>query len=327
MKEEFQSNYDAYNGDPWKLASGVVVDEVIAAHAKTLLYESTLHSFIIEDVNTVLHLFPEKADKDELIKALVERPGEKMTKLSKNEQDYLNLYNKSPNEVDQLLAGGWANLTGPKKRTILGDEFPRIERLIHQPGEITSQSSGLRKNEGRTLSEKQLPGRKTDGLIISADMRLEICTIEAAKKNNGASSTKALMDIRKMAKNMKDMNDIVCSKIAALRSQRPTTYGIRISGCEITFYTLRQRPGRLYQLCIESTVSFPATWFRNNTTMIILVLASLLAFRKELSQAVEQITEATNVPIETLLPADNDHFWPATLTTPPGSPRLSSQDL
>ncbi|KAF9366787.1 hypothetical protein BGX34_007561 [Mortierella sp. NVP85] len=251
MKEEFGKHFDAFRGESWKLASGTIVDQVIAAHVTTLSYESTLHSFIIENPNVILELFSVEADKDELKKVLMVRAGEEMAKLSTEELRYLGLYDKPPREVDKLLAGGWVNMPTSTEGPILDDEFRKIthcclqhihliysqgnfslprdqaeswfmdklwgflnvifdseERLEHQPGEVSSQASALRKSRIRTLDERQLPGRKTDGLVSSAVTRLEICTIEAAKKDNGASSTEALSDTRKMAKNMKDMSDL-----------------------------------------------------------------------------------------------------------------------
>ncbi|KAF9963520.1 hypothetical protein BGZ65_002647 [Modicella reniformis] len=229
MREEFEKHYVTFGGSSWQLTSNAEVDQVVAEHIRTLPYESTLHSFIIENVNTILHLFPAATDKDELKKVLVERSGEGLVKLSAEELHCLNLYDKPPRDLDKLLAGGWANLTMPAEGPTPDDEFRRIVHcclqhihliykqggfslpreqseswfvnklwgfmnimfdsegdLDHQPGEVSSQSSSLRKNRGRTF-EKLLPGRKTDGLISAAVTRLEICTIEAAKKDNGAS--------------------------------------------------------------------------------------------------------------------------------------------
>jgi hypothetical protein len=285
MKEEFGKHFDAFRDESWKLESGTVVDQVIVAHVTTLSYESTLHSFIIENPNVILELFSVEADKNELKKVLMERPGEEMAKLSTEELRYLGLYDKPPLEVDKLLAGGWANMPTSTEGPTIDDEFRKIthcclqfihliysqgnfslprdqaeswfmdklwgflnvvfdseERLEHQPGEVSSQASALRKSRVRTPDERQLPGRKTDGLVSSAVTRLELCTIEAAKKDNGASSTKALSDTRKMAKNMKDMNDLVRTKSKESLRERLATYGIRISAGTITFYSLRQRP-------------------------------------------------------------------------------------
>ncbi|KAF9575920.1 hypothetical protein EC968_000881 [Mortierella alpina] len=370
MKEEFQKHYDAFEGNSWQLPSGTVVDQVIAEHVKTLPYESGLHSFIIEDVNVILRLFPSEADKDELKRVLVERSGEGLAKLSAEELHSLSLYDKPPRELDQLLAGGWANMPISTEGAIPDDEFRRIthcclqlihliysqggfslpreqseswfmqklwgfmnvlfdsdEQLDHQPGEVSSQASGLRKNKGRTFDERLLTGRKADGLISSAVTRLELCTIEAARKDNGASSTKALTDTRKMAKNMKDMSDMVRSKSVKCVRQSLVTYGIRISAGTIAFYTLRQRTGRFYQLCLESTISFPAIWSSDTTTTILSVLASLLAFKKELCQMARQITEATKVLLGSPLPANSGDTWAATLTTPTNSPRISPRAL
>ncbi|KAK3809437.1 MAG: hypothetical protein J3Q66DRAFT_317696 [Benniella sp.] len=205
--------------------------------------------------------------------------------------------------------------------------FDSEGHLDHQPGEVSSQSSSLRKNRGRTLDEKQLSGRKTDGLISAAVTRLEICTLEAAKKDNGASSTKELSDTRKMAKNMKDMSDLIRSKSVGCIYQHLATYGIRLSGATITFYSLRKRPGRFCQLCVESSISFPAIWTKVTTKTILSVLGSLLAFKKELYRTAELITDVTSIPPDAPLPPNSDDLFVETLTTPAHSPRLSQRAL
>lgn len=50
MREEFSRHFNVFKRETWVLASGTVVDEVIAEHVKMLPYELALHSFIIEDV-------------------------------------------------------------------------------------------------------------------------------------------------------------------------------------------------------------------------------------------------------------------------------------
>ncbi|KAG0197683.1 hypothetical protein BGX31_004801, partial [Mortierella sp. GBA43] len=64
MREEFSAHFGAFNGQSWVLASGTVVDQVIADYVKVLSHESTLHSFIVEDTRAIVDLFPE-SDKVE----------------------------------------------------------------------------------------------------------------------------------------------------------------------------------------------------------------------------------------------------------------------
>lgn len=77
--------------------------------------------------------------------------------------------------------------------------------LKNEPGEIASQASQHRRNDGRTLDSKQLTGHKADGLVYGTAKNLECCVLEMAKKDQGWFATKALGDIRKPAKLMKDI--------------------------------------------------------------------------------------------------------------------------
>ncbi|KAF9581739.1 hypothetical protein BGW38_001134 [Lunasporangiospora selenospora] len=365
MQEEFLKHYSAFKGEPWTLASGVVVDQVIAESVKTLTYESALHSFIIEDADAIMDVFPNESDRIEVQEAMEQQSERRMATLSPEELHYLTLYDKPMSEIDDLLACGWANMPISGAYTLPDKGFRRLvhhciqhlyfiyrkenfllpreqseawyvnklwsivsiifdngAEIGHQPGETSSQASALRKNKRRSFDDRQLQGRKADGLIIASDTRLELCIIEAARKDAGATSTKALSDTRKMAKSMKDMHDLIRARSAQSIRDKLRTYGMRISGPSITFYSLRQYQGRMYQLCAESTVVFPAQWRDITTTNILSVLAKLFAFKKELSRTADQVTEATKLPLTTLIQGNGD-FWAATLTTPTNSPRLA----
>ncbi|KAG0306709.1 hypothetical protein BGZ99_001704, partial [Dissophora globulifera] len=230
MRDEFSQHYHAFKGEPWILASGTVVDQVIAEHIKMLSYESTLHSFIIEDVEAVVDLFPEESDRVEVQMELGQQLERRMASLSPEELDHLALYDKSPSEMDDFLASGWASKLVSTESALPNKEFRRLVHhcvqqlyfvyhkdnfllpreqseswfmhklwgiinvifdnkieLDHQPGETLSQASALRKNKGRNFDDRQLLGRKADGLIVASDTRLEICIIEAAKKDAGAT--------------------------------------------------------------------------------------------------------------------------------------------
>ncbi|KAF9970975.1 hypothetical protein BGZ65_010732, partial [Modicella reniformis] len=95
--------------------------------------------------------------------------------------------------------------------------FDGDTRLKHQPGEVLCDASAQRKNRTRRLGIKCALGMKVDGLVLSSYTLLEICLIEAAKKDAGSTSTKAPTDTRKMAKAMKDMHDEI--RLKASESQ------------------------------------------------------------------------------------------------------------
>ncbi|KAG0196317.1 hypothetical protein BGX31_005467 [Mortierella sp. GBA43] len=206
--------------------------------------------------------------------------------------------------------------------SIIGTIFDSQLGLDYQPGKISSQASDSRRNKERSLDDRHLPGREADGLIVASETGLEICVIVAGNKDDGPRSTKALKDMRKMAKEMKDMHDLIRARATQNIRASLRTFGIRVSGPSITIYSLRQLQGRFYQLSREFTAAFPKRWRTSTTTTILAVLVKLLAFKKELSEMAEQVLGATQISFDTMSHADED-FWATTLTTPTNSPRLA----
>ncbi|KAG0229499.1 hypothetical protein BGW41_003009 [Actinomortierella wolfii] len=369
MKTEFDDHFNAFPGESWILSSGVSLDDILRTHILTLTKESALHSFVIEDVASLLRLVTEESDKKDLKSVLVERVGEKHRDLSESEKSYLELYNKGPSGVEELLDNGWKNVASTSSLITLPDvEFRKdidfALRYIHmayaqvefhlpstqseswflwmvwgflghflsskgtleyQPGEASLKASAWRKNKGRGLESKQGQGRKVDGIVSSYETRLELCVIEAARVDNGPTGTKALTDSRKLAKSMKDMHDLIRSRSSTNIGYKLTTFGLRIAASSISFYTLRQRRGRFYQLACDACVSLPPGWkpSGSTTTSILTVVSLLLRFKAQMIDMANQITEWTSGAI--LIPdtTNNGDAWASTLTTPPSSPRLS----
>lgn len=199
MKYHFDTNFEAYQGTPWRLPSGAVVDDVLAQLARHDGFESALQSFVLEDPNKIIALFPEQVDKDELHRVLVDRPGETLASLAPQEEAFIRQLGKAPQEVKNLLVQGCANLPEvaeldegykmlvhhcfqqlyltyqhfhfslPKdmKEAYYTDKiwgFMNValddKRLHHEPGEINSKSSGLRKNKVKPIKLKV--ARRTD---------------------------------------------------------------------------------------------------------------------------------------------------------------------
>ncbi|KAF9945120.1 hypothetical protein BGZ65_011143 [Modicella reniformis] len=90
---------DAFVGEPWTLPSGASLDNILAPHIRTFTKESTLHSFVIEDLAGLLRLVTEDSDKAELQMVVVQREREQLRELSKIEESYLDLFDKKPDEV------------------------------------------------------------------------------------------------------------------------------------------------------------------------------------------------------------------------------------
>ncbi|KAG9324691.1 hypothetical protein KVV02_001673 [Mortierella alpina] len=199
------------------------------------------------------------------------------------------------------------------------------ETLLFRPAEVHSQASSLRKNKGRRMEDasRQAVGRKVDGLILSASTLLELCAFEAARKDAAPQGTKALSDSCKLAKVMKDSFDTICDRANTDIRSHLVVYGVRIAGASITFYSLRKRRGRCYQMVKDGTVSFPAKWDDTNTITILTIVASVMALRRRVSHMAKQVGEWTTLSFE-LLDTSNSACIPPTLTTPPGSPRRST---
>ncbi|KAG0250408.1 hypothetical protein BGZ95_007210, partial [Linnemannia exigua] len=70
------------------------------------------------------------------------------------------------------------------------------ETLNFRPAEVHSHASSLRKNKDRRAegTTKQAVGRKVDGLVVSTSTLLELCVVEAARKDSGPNGTKAHSD-------------------------------------------------------------------------------------------------------------------------------------
>ncbi|KAG0238861.1 hypothetical protein BGW42_000022 [Actinomortierella wolfii] len=319
MRSEFDDHFNAFPGEPWILPSGASFDSLLRTYILTLAKESALHSFVIEDVASLLRIVTEESDKKELKAVLVERPGEQSRDLSESQKLYLALYNKGPNEIEELLDNGWRNVAPTSGLTTLPDvEFRKdidfALRYIH-----TAYS------QARTLESKQGQGRKVDGVVAAYETRQELCVIEAARADNGPNGTKALTDTRKLAKSLKDMHDHIRSRTSTNVSREVITFGLRIAASTISFYSLRQRRGRFYQLTCDACVSLPPAWKPSGTTTtsIITVLALLLRLKAQLVEMAYNVTKWTNGAV--LMPdtTSTGDVWASTLSTPPSSPRLS----
>ncbi|KAF8950747.1 hypothetical protein BGZ46_004353 [Entomortierella lignicola] len=126
MQTLFRKNFDEFGGNAWKLPSGAILDNLLAAHDERLPYESALHSFVIEDVKGVLQLAKDGKDRALLKTTLVDRPKEQLPALSTPEKAFLKKYNLSSDDLWNLLAtSGWRTIgSGLKKKP--DEEFQEI---------------------------------------------------------------------------------------------------------------------------------------------------------------------------------------------------------
>ncbi|KAF9949385.1 hypothetical protein BGZ72_008841, partial [Mortierella alpina] len=165
--------------------------------------------------------------------------------------------------------------------------FNESKALMCRPGEAMSEASALRKNADRTLDVRRVHGHKIDGLILSVMTQFEFGGIEAAKANDGAQSTKALMDTRKLAKLMKDMHDrIICMTDEANALHELRTFGLQITRTKVTIYRLRKVPvaGPHYQLVDLGSYIFPPVWDERRLAAVPItrLLTGLVALKKSM---------------------------------------------
>ncbi|KAF9545619.1 hypothetical protein EC957_010704 [Mortierella hygrophila] len=372
MQALFKVNFDQFQGKEWLLPSGAIFDCVLYEAIKDVQYECPLHSFVLENPTAVLGLFPDARDQDELKKVLVDRADEKLPVLSSAEKALLEIYNKDPEELEELFAEkGW-RAVGASLAEKPSADFQRLvyecvqqllkvyrgERMaipqapheswmvnrlwgfladaLHspqlvefQPGEYHSQASMHRRNLGRPRDVRQFVGHKVDGVAIAAIKKLELLVIEAAKKDEGPNVTKALDDGMKLCKLTKDMHDLIRGKAKHNVREHLVTFGIQISGETATFFILRQRRGRFYQLCREGSETLPSVWADQVGTQCVLeVLMKVLIIRKTLLSMAKDVAACTIGSIDGSDPLDSDVDWvPATITSPqliPSSPPLST---
>ncbi|KAF9349267.1 Alanine--tRNA ligase [Mortierella sp. NVP85] len=110
LRSAFENNEKDFKGNPWTLPSGATLDSLLRAHIMSLPYESTLHSWIISDVDEVIQLVADPRDKEELKQVLDRRRDEALWTLPEAEEQYLCLYNKSPAEVQRMLKYGYGSV-------------------------------------------------------------------------------------------------------------------------------------------------------------------------------------------------------------------------
>ncbi|KAG0227495.1 hypothetical protein BGW42_002931 [Actinomortierella wolfii] len=172
----------------------------------------------------------------------------------------------------------------------LAEALHSSQRIEYQPGEYYSQASVHRRRLDHSCESQQVVGHMVDGAVIAASKNLELLVIKASKNDHGPNVTKAQDDRMELCKLTKDMHDLIRSKAKHDVRGSLATFGIQLSGVTATFFTLRQRRGRFYQLCCEWSESLPYVWTdQTETQSIIDVLTKVLATRKALLSMAKDI--------------------------------------
>ncbi|KAK3846480.1 MAG: hypothetical protein J3R72DRAFT_241339 [Linnemannia gamsii] len=325
MQKQYADNLQAFKGKLWTITSGTVVDMKIRSYVLSLKKESSLHSFVIDNAKTVIQLFTGK-DKEEVAQVLEERGDEEQDTEdeqvfvarylstpkatgsalgrgwlgSTEEDDALDedkrewLF-KAMHDIYTVFKCCAFRLPFEEKEswymtTLWSFLLPFLNEgnaLVYRTGEAVSEASVLRKNAARTLETRRIYGHKIDGLISSTTTQLEFGGIEAARTDEGSQSTKALTDIRKLAKLLKDMHDRIVSKTDDPNAQHELeTFGLQISRTKMTIYRLRKIrvDGPHYQLVNHGSYLLPLVWDERGLAVaaITRLLTGLVALKKSM---------------------------------------------
>jgi hypothetical protein len=104
MKALFKDNFHQFQGVPWSLSSGTVIDDRLFEAITDISHESTLHSFVIEDVDAVLALFEAEEDQEEIASVMVAPQGKGLLELLKDELGFLAQFNMPRDELVEFMA-------------------------------------------------------------------------------------------------------------------------------------------------------------------------------------------------------------------------------
>jgi len=359
MKNLFKRNFDSFGGSSWSLPSGAVVDDRLRGVVEALQYESALHSFIVEDVDTVLRLFDDAKDREEITNTMVTRKDEGLPVLSPAELNFLRQYNRPPRDLHEFLLNHSCSSVGDALEEKPSEEFRIVAHdcvtqvlrnyqrygyvfpqepsegwfnhhlwgflpfalscyplFYFMPGEISSESSAYRRRKQHAWDSRQQTRHKVDGVVVISKRPVEICWMEAAKKDERANTTKCLHDTRKLMKLMKDGHDMIREKAEQDIRYRLVTFALRISGHSVSIITLRQRAGRFYQAAEEETISLPLTWLdKDDTTQVLAVIARILKLRKAIQAMAASVSSWTQSTIDDESSGVKDWIAP-TMTSP-----------
>ncbi|CAO3567162.1 unnamed protein product [Mortierella alpina] len=127
MRLQFERHGSDFTPSTWMTPSGAIADAVIAEHVLTLVAESPMHSYIITDPSAISKLFASGVDRQAVAEVLKCRRSDATWSLPKCEEQYLSLYDRSPEVLkDKLDMGCLGVMAEAKART--------VDRDAQQPG-------------------------------------------------------------------------------------------------------------------------------------------------------------------------------------------------
>ncbi|CAG8819835.1 41321_t:CDS:2 [Gigaspora margarita] len=248
-ENESQAEPDEKSLNPVKMwtleSSGCIVEKIIYEHARTLKYESHLHSFILNDVDKKAQSLFRKEEWEEIFSLnlkVVPKIDKSITELMKKysvtnlpsfrktifepflppsisysnkEHFYLNYINHAYRAMHTLWEENENFTMNPSSRlegwyqhnvwSPIDPAFRNFEIDLIR-GEGSSMASSDRKNDDTDYEEdRKKIGRKGDGVFRLNGDRLEFGAIEVGKKWEGRNGKKYITDSLKLSKMFRDM--------------------------------------------------------------------------------------------------------------------------
>ncbi|CAG8553436.1 25905_t:CDS:2 [Dentiscutata erythropus] len=267
---EFDESYLAMNPEKmWRLKTGRKVEDIIYQHAKTLHKESSLHSFIVNDVDKDTKAIFSDEEWEEIFSTNVQKKPKVETSLLElikkysldnvkdlrksllqpfiqNEEEFNRELHYDLDYINYAYRGMlflWEaenNFTSDQSKLegwFQSNVWSRIiDPAFHNTafellrGESMSFASSDRKNDGRTAFDRKKIGRKGDGIFrITAD-RMELGAVESGRDWEGLNGTKYLKDSLKLNKMLKDMITNLISECSSNTSRQLQVIGILNGG-------------------------------------------------------------------------------------------------
>ncbi|KAF9996323.1 hypothetical protein BGZ65_008091, partial [Modicella reniformis] len=119
LKLEFSINFNDYLGTPWLLSTGTNVDEVIRKYTMTRSNESSLHSFVVDDIDSLRSQFTSQ-DYDLFLGQVQSFDSQVAPVLPTQVQQEILKYSLSPDALQEYLGKGWRQDEGKSQD---GDNF------------------------------------------------------------------------------------------------------------------------------------------------------------------------------------------------------------
>ncbi|KAK3809580.1 MAG: hypothetical protein J3Q66DRAFT_391811 [Benniella sp.] len=130
MRTEYLANLADFQGQQWLLPSGATLNGLLRPYLVNLSGESVLHSWIIDNVETVVALADDPKDKEQLRHVLASVEDQDKWTLPGDEQSFVDLYAEAPDKVELLISKGYAGMMDLAQGGVPSNSFCRLVHLL-----------------------------------------------------------------------------------------------------------------------------------------------------------------------------------------------------